>query len=270
MYGNDTLRLFLYCAKHVGKSRFQYKVDACLRSFAVFAREATNVVVICLTLMTFPDINGWKPGELMFMFSLLFATYGILIIFFTGLRDFDETVRSGNFDRYLLRPRGLLFQIIASDSDWFAAIGHGGLGVFLFLLSASRIGIHWRPATAAYYFAAIVGGVLIQGAIFLGFAALSFRFIKTESLREVAYWNVRKFAVYPISVFPKFIQGIMIYVVPFAFVNYFPAQFMLRKQDMAQYPECFLYITPIVGVSLLALAYSFWKASLRQYQSSGN
>jgi ABC-2 type transport system permease protein len=45
---------------------------------------------------------------------------------------------------------------------------------------------------------------------------------------------------------------------------------MLRKQDMAQYPECFLYITPIVGVSLLALAYSFWKASLRQYQSSGN
>jgi ABC-2 type transport system permease protein len=169
-----------------------------------------------------------------------------------------------------LRPRGLLFQIIASDSDWFAAIGHGGLGVFLFLLSANRIGVHWRPATIAYYFAAIVGRVLIQGAIFLGFAALSFRFMKTESLREVAYWNVRKFAVYPISVFPKFIQGIVIYAVPFAFVNYFPAQFILRKQDMAQYPEFFMYITPIVGVSLYVLAYFFWKTSLRQYQSSGN
>ena len=69
--------------------------------------------------------------------------------------------------------------------------------------------------------------------------------------------------------FPKFIQAIMIYVVPFAFVNYFPAQFMLRKQDVAQYPECFMYITPVVGLSMLALAYFFWNASLRQYQSSG-
>jgi ABC-2 type transport system permease protein len=262
--------MFLYCVRHVGRSRFQYKIDACLRSLAVFLREATNVVVIGLTLVTFPDINGWKPSELMFMFSLLFSTYGILIVFSTGLRDFDATVRSGSFDRYLLRPRGLLFQIIASDADWFAAIGHGGLGVCLFLVSASAIGVPWRPATVAYYLAAMVGGVLIQGAIFLVFAALSLRFIKTESLREVAYWNVRKFAVYPISVFPKFIQGVLIYVVPFAFVNYFPAQFILRKQDMAQYPEWFMYITPIVGVSLLALAYLFWKGSLRQYQSSGS
>lgn len=31
-------------------------------------------------------------------------------------------------------------------------------------------------------------------------------------------------------------QGEM-YVMPFAFVNYFPAQFLLRKSDMAEYPE---------------------------------
>ena len=74
----------------------------------------------------------------------------------------------------------------------------------------------------------------------------------------------------PIGVFPKFIQGIVPYVVPFAFVNYFPAQFILKKQDMAQYPELLLYITPFIGVSLFALACFFWKASLRQYQSSGS
>ncbi len=81
---------------------------------------------------------------------------------------------------------------------------------------------------------------------------------------------MRKFAGYPISIFHKVIQIIMIYVVPFAFVNYFPAQFLLRKPDMAQYPAVYMYITPVVGIAMYMLAYGFWKYSLRFYKSSGN
>jgi ABC-type uncharacterized transport system permease subunit len=66
------------------------------------------------------------------------------------------------------------------------------------------------------------------------------------------------------------VQMSAFWIINVSFVNYFPAQFILRKQDMAQYPEFFMYITPIVGVSLYVLAYFFWKTSLRQYQSSGN
>lgn len=62
----------------------------------------------------------------------------------------------------------------------------------------------------------------------------------------------------------------LIYVVPFAFVNYFPVQFLLRKPDMVLYPEVFMYITPIVGLVMYILAYLFWRFSLRYYKSSGN
>jgi ABC-2 type transport system permease protein len=62
----------------------------------------------------------------------------------------------------------------------------------------------------------------------------------------------------------------MTFVVPFAFVNYFPAQYILRKDDMAQYPEVFMYLTPIIGIVLYVLAYAFWKYSLKYYKSSGN
>ena len=126
--------------KMIFRSWFQYKVDAILRSLAVFCREATGILVIYFTLTKFDNQNGWNIYELLFLFSLLFVTYGILIIFFTGLRDFGGTVRNGGFDRYILRPRGLLFQLIFSNADWFAAVGHGGLGILLFLLSAGKIG----------------------------------------------------------------------------------------------------------------------------------
>ncbi len=56
----------------------------------------------------------------------------------------------------------------------------------------------------------------------------------------------------------------------FAFVNYFPAQYLLRKPDMALYPVLFLYLTPLLGVGLYLLAYAFWRYSIRYYKSSGN
>lgn len=267
---NDALYMFLYYSRVTIKSWFQYKVDAILRSLAVFLREATGIIVIYFTLLKFGSINGWNINEIVFLFSLLFLTYGILIIFFTGLRDFGWTVRQGNFDRYILRPRGLLFQIIASNSDWFAAIGHGCLGIVLFVLSANRVGVVWNAQTIIYYTAAVIGGVLIQGALFLFFASLNFYIMKTDNMMEIFYWNMRKFAGYPISIFHKLIQWMLMYVVPFAFVNYFPAQFLLRKSDMANYPLIYIYIAPFIGIVLYMLSYAFWRYSLRFYTSTGN
>ncbi len=267
---SDGLHLIGMYMRTTAKAWFQYRVDAVLRSLAVFLREATGIIVIYFTLQKFDSLNGWNIYEMLFLYSLLFFTYGIMIIFFTGLRDFGQTVRNGGFDRFMLRPRGLLFQILFVNADWFAALGHGGLGLVLFLLSAGKVGVQWNVATVAYYLLAVVGGVLIQGAFFLILAALNIYLLETNSLKELLYWNMRRFAGYPISIFHKAIQICMIYVVPFAFVNYFPAQFLLRKADMAEYPTVFLYLTPILGVVMYGGAYLFWRFSLRYYKSSGN
>ena len=170
----------------------------------------------------------------------------------------------------ILRPRGLLFQLIFSNADWFAAVGHGGLGILLFLLSAGKVGVVWNGITIGYYIVTMIGGVLIQGAVFLILATLNIYLLETNSIKELFYWNARKFAGYPISIFHRAIQFVMIYVVPFAFINYFPAQFLLRKEDMAQYPEVYMYLTPFVGVGMYLLAYLFWRKSIKHYKSSGN
>ena len=267
---SDTLHMMLVYTKTIMKAWFQYRSNALLSSLTVFLREATGIVVIYFTLLKFGTLGGWNIYEMLFLFSLLFLTYGIMIIFFTGLRDFGKTVRDGGFDRFILRPRGLLFQLIFTNADWFAAVGHGGLGIALFLISAGRVGIQWNAVNILYYLFTVMGGVLIQGAIFLLLAALNIYLLETNSLKELFYWNMRKFAGYPISIFLNAIQVCMIYVVPFAFVNYFPAQYLLRKPDMAQYPQLYLYITPIVGIVMYLAAYGFWKYSLKFYKSSGN
>lgn len=268
----DTITMFYQYSRVTMKSWFQYRVDAILRSLAVFLREATGIISIILVFLKF-DVNGinsWNINELVFLYSFLFSTYGVLIIFFTGLRDFGKTIQDGTFDRFLLRPRGILFQIIASDSDWFAAIGHGMLGIVLFSYAISNIEVVWTVGNILYLASSLVGAILIQGAIFLFFASLSFYFVKASNVRGVLFWNLRNIAGYPISIFPKILQYLLMYVVPFAFVNYFPAQYLLRNDDLANYPDFYLYLTPILGIVMYLCAYYFWRIAIKHYKSTGN
>ena len=264
------LRIALQSLKMSIHSRMQYRVDSLVATLAVFVRESANIIVIYLALLKFDKINGWNINEMLFLFSILFLTYAIVVALFADLRDFSCMIREGRFDRLLVRPRGLLFQLILNNADVLATVGHGTLGVLLFVISAGRVGIQWDFVTILYYIGAIIGGVLIQGGIFIIFSALSFYFVETGSIREIFYWNMRKFAGYPISIYNKLIQTIMIYVVPFAFVNYFPAQYLLRKEDMALYNEAYMYMAPVVGIVIYVIAYIFWRISLKRYTSTGN
>ena len=266
----DIVSLFLAYAKSGIKTRFQYKLDSVVSSFAVFFREAAGIIAMYFALLKFDTINNWNINELMFLFSLIFITYGIFIVFFMALRDFSDWIKHGDIDRVMVRPHGILTQLVLCGADWLAALGHGTLGITLFILSANNVGVEWNAVTILYYVISIASGVLIQGAVFLFFSAISIYFIETQSLKEIMYWNLRKFAGYPISIDNKFIQSLLIFVVPFAFVNYFPAQFLLRKPDMATYPGWFMYISPFVGIILYIIAYFFWKFSMRYYKSTGN
>lgn len=266
----ESIKLYYIYIKYISKSWFQYKVDAVLRSFAVFFREATGIFVIYLTLQSFDSINGWNFYELLFLFSILFVTYGILILFCTGLRDFSKLVYSGELDRFLLRPRGILMQVMASNADMFAAVGHGGLGITLFLICANKVGIHWTLGNIVYYVVVIISGVVIQASIFLLISCSSFWFIKIDELMDMMYYNTRKFAGYPISIYNNFIQKILMFGVPFAFVNYFPAQYFLRKDDLKQYWNGYIYLSPVIAIIMFIIIFFIWKRSLKRYSSVGN
>ena len=217
----DAFSLYFYYCKTSMKAWFQYRVDAFLRIFAVMARESTAVIIMYITFLSFKNIGGWTINELLFLFSFMFLTYGIFIIFFTGLRDFQYMVIQGDLDKLLIRPRGVLFQLLASNSDWFAALGHGLLGIVVFIYSSSKISIEWTMQKIILACSCVCSGVLIQGALFLMFASLSFFIVKTDNLRNVLYWNIKSFMGYPISIYPKLIQYFVVYIIPLAFVNYF-------------------------------------------------
>ena len=209
-------------------------------------------------------------NEKFFLYSFLFLSYSIFIFLFTGIRDFDNMVYSGDLDRFLIRPRGLMFQVIAARVDYCATLGHGAVGVILFLNTYNAVGINWNIRAITYYISALIGGAIIQAALFMISSCMSFWTIRTTNLRNLIFFNSRRFAGYPISFYPSIIQKMLIYIIPFAFVSYFPAQYFLKKPDISLFWNGFLYLTPVVGLIMFLIVYCFWRFGLKHYSSAGN
>jgi ABC-2 type transport system permease protein len=273
MRGNalkDLLVLFGQYSKLSLKTTLEYKFDRTFIALAIFCREMISVVVMFLILTRFLHIKDWQLNELLFLYSFLFLSYSLFVFLFSGVRDFDVMVRTGEFDRFLTRPVGLMFQIIASRVDYPATIGHGVVGIILFMNTAYTMGIEWNWISVLFYISALFGGAIIQASIFMLSSTFSFWAIKTDNLRNLIFFNTRRIAGYPVSFYPVFIQKLLILCIPFAFVNYFPTQFYLRKADMELYWEGYMFLTPVVGVVLFLLIYRFWKFGVAHYSSTGH
>jgi ABC-2 type transport system permease protein len=266
----ELFKLSLRFSKLNLKTTLEYKFDRTFTTLAVFIREMVNIIVMYLILTRFITVKGWKMNEMFFLYSFLFISYSLFIFLFTGIRDFDTMVYSGELDRYLIRPLGLLYQVISSRVDYCATIGHGVVGILLFLSTYNTVGIVWNWKNILYYIFALIGGAIIQTSLFMISSCFSFWAIRTTNLRNLIFFNSRRFAGYPISFYPGWIQKFLIFIVPFAFVSYFPAQFYLRKPELSAFWNGSLYLTPVIGVMLFVLVYGLWRLGLRSYSSTGN
>ena len=78
------LKTILQSLKMSFRTRMQYRLDSLVAALAVFARESANIIVIYLALLKFDKINGWNVNEMLFLFSLLYLTYAILVSLFAA------------------------------------------------------------------------------------------------------------------------------------------------------------------------------------------
>ena len=82
------------------------------------------------------------------------------------------------------------------------------------------------------------------------------------------FGGIRPFANFPIDIYPLGVQIILIYLIPYAHVAYFPA-----LQPLGKVPESvvasFVFV-PAVALLWAGLAAIVWVTGIRRYHSSGN
>src|SRR5579871_3228556 len=222
-----------------------------------------------VTMRQFPSMNGWTFREMFFLYALWMAGHELHNTLFFTVVSVPEYVREGRFDRFLVRPLDALFQVLTVPQQTFP----DGLilAITTFVVAVFAAHVHVDAVFLLFVPLVALGGALIDLGISLAVATCSFWFIRIDTLRWVVMSLEQDFTRYPISIYTRGVRIVLTYVLPFAFMNYFPATYFLQKGDtgLSLSPAVGL-LTPAIGLAWLTASYAFWLIGLRHYQGTGS
>ena len=230
----------------------------------------SQYVVIYLMFHSFQNINGWTVYEVIFLQALFGIVYALSsCLFHNSVNQLPQKIASGEFDAILTRPVNSLFYYM------FRVFSTGYIGNVLVALSMlifawAKLGISVSAAKIGLLFLFIIGGVLIQSAIYIMAAVPNFWFIKGDAFTSLVLFGSGSFADYPLSIYKLPVQIALSFIIPYGFVNFFPAQYFLGKNDFLFFPPGVQFFTPIVGIVFFLGACKLWRIGIDHYQSTGS
>jgi len=215
-------------------------------------------------------MNGWSYYEVVFLYSLNLLSYGLSAMFvWAPMRQLGDMVQQGTFDGILIRPLNPFFHMLAKNFT-YGFLGHTVLASVVFGICISKLGISWSFMTIIWFVLFIFGAFLIQCAMFIIGGSLSFWFVNSSQLVDTFIYGIRRFVDYPISLYDTFIKVLLTFIVPYAFVNFYPSIYFLNKSSDTLFHPILQYGTPIVGILLFLLAYKIWSIGIKHYESTGS
>lgn len=250
------------------RSEMQYRLDFYAQLLGIVLQYGAGMATISLILGRFHQIDGWQLGELALLYALVFLTSGLAIALFLSFIEVGEVLVRGEFDRFLLRP---LHPFILCAAYRFPAYswGYVVLGFSMLVWALGKVQIAWTTVKVVYLLLTVVGGTLIQGSLMVLIGALAFWFLRTDTLYYSVVMPFRDVISYPITIFPRVLRFLFTFVIPLAFVNFFPAHVLLDRSDVLFHP-LFNWATPVVGVLCFAGSCAVWQFGLTKYQGAGS
>jgi ABC-2 type transport system permease protein len=247
----------------------EYRANFLMWSGFTLIYHGTAIAALWVTLHNFPSINGWDFRQTAFMYGLWFLGHALHNLFFFTIGSVPEFIREGRFDRFLVRPLDTLFQAMTVPAQIWPDEFFLSLVYFALVVPFSGVQVDWL--FVLYVPLIAIGGALIDFAINLAIATAAFWFIRIDTLRWVVMSLEQEFSRYPISIYQRGVRIALTFVLPFAFMNYFPATFLLHKsEDGLHLNPAVGLLTPLVGTVWLGAAYVFWRIGLDRYQGTGS
>ena len=244
----------------------QYRVSFVLFTLSQFLICFLDFLAIWIIFSHVPRIGGWSLAEVMFLYGTTNVSFNLADVFISQVEMLPTRIRMGTFDTLLIRPLGPLFQL-ATDEFALRRVGKLAQGVLILAIAIGALNTSWSVADVAVTIAMLASGAVIFGSIWVIAAAINFWTVETTGLSNAFTYGGNFLTQYPIDVYATWMRRVFAYLVPVAFVNYFPALFVLGKHS--EY-GLLRFASPLVAAAMAGIAALFWRQAIRHYRSTGS
>ena len=262
-----TIRLFGKIVKYKFLAEIEYPGAYIAGIIAQWISYGIQLVMIFLMVWSFGSLAGWSPEEVIFLYAILLLTYAMGATFvFNICINMDKLVINGTLDESFTRPMPPFLFLIATNVN-IAYISHITLTITALIFSIHRLGITWSILQWLWLVIILISGAVITGCLMLitCFPALRTR---SRSPFMAFFWESSEFNRFPISIYPEFLQVFFTTLIPLGFVNYYPVQVLLNKQEGLGNPVT-MWLSPFVAVLLICITALIWQNISKKYESAG-
>lgn len=247
----------------------QYKISFLLQTIGHFFTTFIELIGIVFLFSRFGSLLEWNLPEVAFLYGMINISFAIAESIGRGFDLFSEQVKTGQFDRLLLRPRGTAFQVAASELQ-LLRIGRFLQGLLVLIWAANTAVIKWSFPRILLLLFGITGGSALFYGLFIIQAIFSFWSTETLELMNIVTYGGNETSQFPISLYNKWFQRFFIFVIPLACINFFPMLAIFEKKCPIGSPEWFQWISPVLGFIFMFLCSQAWKFGVKHYRSTGS
>jgi ABC-2 type transport system permease protein len=251
------------------RAQAQYPAATLMLAAGHCAATAIEILGVFALFHRFGPVGGWSFGEAALFYALVNIMFSIADLLTRGFDVFGtDFVRTGAFDRILLRPRAAALQL-AGHEVRLSRLGRLVQALAVLVLATSLVPIVWDASAIAIAVWAVAGGAALFAGILVLQATLAFWTVESLEIVNVLTYGGVQAAQYPLNIYAAWFRRVLTFGIPLACVAYYPVLAILKRSDPLGAPDWLLPIAPLAGFAFLALSFLAWRAGMAHYASTG-
>ena len=257
------MRLYLkFLSLHV-KSALTYRASFLLSCLGQLLVTVNTFLGVKFLLDRFGTIAGYTLPQLALCFAVILAATSLAECFARGLDAFASVLSEARFDRILVRPRSILFQLLCEKIKLTMAPRLLQAALML-VWSISAGAVQWTAAKAVVLTLMILCGAALFFVLFFINAALCFFTLESLEVMNIFTDGPREYGKYPFGIYGKGVLWILTLLVPLALVQYWPLQYLLDRGPG------WYGLLPLLSLLFLIPCTALWRLGVRHYRSTGS
>lgn len=225
----------------------------------------TEFVGIWVLLSSFSSIGGWTFEQVSLLFGIVYFSFAIAETLGKGFERAYSLVYSGDFDRFLVRPCGVVEQLIGYDIS-LQKMGGLSIGLAIIILSLINLDLPFSFHSFALIIYSIVTTTILFFSLFMLHGVVSFYILKPFEPLNILTYGAKEAGSFPMNIYPRVLKVILLVFLPVSSTVYVPISSFLNNP--ASYSKLEI-IFPLSSVLFFMCSITLWKRALSHYQSTG-
>jgi ABC-2 type transport system permease protein len=227
--------------------------------------QGVGYIFLWVVFRQLPVVAGWTLPEVVIVYAMIYVTEGCVAFFCEGFWGLSWIRHRGDFDAILLRPVPAIIQVAVSTVglNWIFGIL---LGLVMISRSIDQLAIDWTPARIVGALVLFVSAALLRASTVIISASIGLWIESPFNPFLMTVHSFSNFARFPLTIYGRWLNLTLTFLVPFGFVSYYPVCWLLGKAPFAWAG----LLTPAVALLFFATGVFLFHRGLRQYEGSGN